>query len=113
MTLNLKGGTAAPRGSACGAPHHFTRYASGSRIEFAGTVRPVPAGRWKVKLKIKQCRGGRARVVAKLQATRDKHTGSFSGRLPKLAPGAYFARASLYVNGPKRARSDKRHFTLG
>ena len=111
VTLNLKSGTAATAAD-CGAPHHFTRYRSDSRIEFAGTVRPIPTGRWKVKLKIKRCSAGSTAFETKVDATRDKHSGAFSGTLPKLAPGAYFARASLYVDGSKRARSDKRHFSL-
>lgn len=111
VMLNLKGG--APVALAdCGPQHHFTRYAARARIEFAGTVKPVPPGHWKVKLKIKRCRAGGSADVAKVAATRDKRSGAFNGTLPNLPGGSYFARASLYVDGRKTARSDKQHFSL-
>ena len=36
----------------------------------------------------------------------------FSVKLPALPRGHYFARASLYKNGRRVTRSDKRHFVL-
>lgn len=111
VSLNLKGGTGA-RQSACGAEHHYTQYAAHASVEFAGTVTPVPAGRWKVKLKVKRCRGDAFATVAKVDAERDKHSGSYRGVLPSLPAGSYFARASVYVNGTQTARSDKQHFSL-
>lgn len=112
VSLNLKGGEASVR-TACGAQHHYTRYAAGSHIEFAGSVAPVPAGRWKVKVKLKECRGGAFVAVGKVEPVRDKHSGAFRGTLPRLGAGAYFARASLYEAGRETARSDKRHFAIG
>jgi hypothetical protein len=112
VALNLKGGTPV-RIAACGAGHHYTRYPRGASVEFAGTVTPVPRGRWKVKVKIKSCRSGAFETVTKIRAARDKKTGGFSGRLPRLPAGAYYARAQLYVNGTQLAQSDKRHFTTG
>jgi hypothetical protein len=111
VTLNVKAG----RGenlAACGSSHHYTVYSSGSPIEFAGAVSPVPAGRWKVKVKLKICRGSAFQDVQKVDAARDKHTGAFRGALPGLPRGAYFARAALYENGQSVARSDKGHFAI-
>jgi hypothetical protein len=111
VTLNVKGG----RGenlSACGITHHYTVYSSGAPIEFAGVVSPVPAGRWKVKLKVKVCRASAFQDVQKVDTTRDKHTGAFRGTLPTLPRGTYFARAALYENGQAVARSDKGHLAV-
>jgi hypothetical protein len=111
VTLDLKGGRS-DQVNACGSSHHYTVYASGSPIEFAGAVSPVPAGRWKVKLKLKSCGGSAFQDEQKVEATRDKHTGAFRGTLPALPRGTYFARAALYENGQSVARSDKGHFAI-
>lgn len=111
VTLDLKGGSGSQM-TACGSQHHYTQYARGAAIEFAGTVKPIPLGRWKVKLKIKMCRGSNFVPVTKVRAARDKKTGAFSGRLPRLKTGAYFARAQLYVNGSQSGQSDKRHLAI-
>jgi hypothetical protein len=111
VTLDLKGGRS-DQVKACGSSNHYTVYSSGSPIEFAGAVSPVPAGRWKVKVKLKSCRGSAFQDVQKVEATRDKHTGAFRGTLPGLPRGTYFARAALYENGQAVARSDKRHFAI-
>jgi len=78
-------------------------------VSFNGTVRPVPSGRWKVKVKLKVCRGTAFQVLSSVTAVKDKHRGTFTGKFTALAPGHYFARASLYVAGRRTARSDKRH----
>jgi hypothetical protein len=111
LTLEVKGGRSQNL-TACGSTHHYTVYASGSPVEFAGAVSPVPAGRWKVKLKLKVCRSGAFQDVQKLETTRDKHTGAFRGMLPALPRGTYFARATLYENGQSVARSDKGHLAI-
>lgn len=111
VTLDLKGGRSQDL-KACGVVHHYAVFTSRAGQEFAGAVAPTPTGRWKVKLKLKACRHGAFTTIAKLPATRDKHTGAFRGVLPRLPQGAYFARASVYVNGVRRAESDKRHFAI-
>jgi hypothetical protein len=111
VTLDLKGGRS-EQIEACGSSNHYTVYSSGSPIEFAGAVSPVPAGRWKIKVKLKSCRGSAFQDAQKVEATRDKHTGAFRGTLPGLPRGTYFARAALYENGQAVARSDKGHFAV-
>jgi len=108
VVLNLKGGGNV-QASACGSTHHYATYRAGTSVEFDGTVRPVPSGRWKVKVKVKVCRGTAFQELSGVTAIEDKHRGSFSGTLPALAPGHYFARASLYLAGRRTSRSDKRH----
>lgn len=111
VTLRVKGGRSAML-AACGISHHYTVYSSGSPIEFAGAANPVPAGRWKVKIKLKVCHGAAFQDVQKVDAARDKHTGAFRGTLPALPRGAYFARAVLYENGQAVGRGDKAHFAI-
>ena len=111
VVLNLKAGHPQTI-TACGAAHHYTAFASGARIEFAGTVTPVPQQRWKVKVKVKVCRSGAFVDLEKVDATRDKHSGAFAGTLPSLARGNYFARAGLYIGGRQAARGDKAHFAV-
>lgn len=109
VTLVLHGGgnAAIP---ACGAEHHYRTYARGTPVVFSGTVRPVPSGTWKVKLKIKVCSGGSFGDFVKIDATRDKHHGTFTGSFPAPATGLYEARAELYLGDSDVAKSDKRHF---
>ncbi|MHB8658649.1 MAG: hypothetical protein ACYC91_11965 [Solirubrobacteraceae bacterium] len=95
--------------SACGATHHYRTYAAGSPVSYSGSVQPVPAGRWKVKLHIKVCQGGSFADFAKVEAVRDKRTGTFTGTLNAPAAGEYSVRAVLYVDGTARAESPKRH----
>jgi hypothetical protein len=111
VTLNMKGGRS-QNINACGSTNHYTVYSSGSPIKFAGTVSPVPAGRWKIKLKLKTCRSSAFQDAQKVDAVRDKATGAFRGKLPALPPGTYFARAALYENGQPVARSDKGHLAV-
>jgi len=95
---------------ACGALHHFRTYPTATTIAYSGTVSPVPSGSWKVKLKIKVCSRGTFVEFAKLEGSRDRHTGTFRGIFAAPAPGDYEARAELYLAGVETARSDKGHF---
>jgi hypothetical protein len=108
ITFAIKGGGDASV-DACGAIHHYRTYAVGSQVRFAGTVRPIPSGRWKVKLKIKVCAGGSFAPFAKFDALRDKHRGTFSGSFAAPPAGAYSVRAVLYINGSSSGDSLKRH----
>jgi hypothetical protein len=109
ISLVLHGGGNATV-SACGASHHYRTYSAGTSIRLTGIVRPIPAGRWKVKLKVKVCRAGSFSDVAKVVATRDKHHGTFKASFTAQPAGLYAVRAGLYVNGSLTARSNKRHF---
>jgi hypothetical protein len=109
LTVDLHGGGDAMV-SACGETHHYRTYAAGTTIAYTGTVSPIPQARWKVKLQIKICAGGTYIDVMKLDATRNKHTGAFSGTFTALPGGLYYARAELYVNDSEISDSDKVHF---
>lgn len=108
VTLVLHGGGNASL-SACGETHHYRTYAAGSPVTFSGTVKPVPGGHWKVKLRIKVCQGQTFTDFAKIPAQKGP-SGAFSGSFNAPAKGDYAARAVLYVNGMPRAESSKRHF---
>jgi hypothetical protein len=111
IALDLKGGSN-ETATACGSQHHYAVFRRGQTINYSGTVKPVPSRRWKVKVKIKTCRGGTFQELAKVEATRSKATGRFSGSLPAGGPGRYFARVSLYEGGVQTARGDKRYFVV-
>lgn len=98
--------------TACGETHHYRTYAARSRIAYTGTVSPIPHRAWKVKLKIKICRGGSFVDYEKLDATRNKHTGAFSGTFKAPRAGLYYARADLYLNGSESSESDHVHFKI-
>jgi hypothetical protein len=111
VAFRLHGGTRATV-TACGAQHHDHVYSPGSKIVFTGAVKPLPAARWKVKVKIKVCQGGTYVDVVKLRVPVDKHTGSFSGSWTAPAAGSYEATARLYVNDVETAKSAARHFQV-
>ena len=112
LTLRLRGATKASV-SACGATHRTALYRRGQRIIIAGSVAPIPAGRFSVHIKLKLCRGGVYVPAGELRAVVHKHNGSFAARLPPLMKGAYFVRASLLVGSRRTTRSEKRHFEIG
>lgn len=112
LTLRLRGAAKASV-SACGATHRTARYRRGQRILAAGSVAPVPVGRFSVHIKLKLCRGGVYVPAGEVRAVVRKHGGSFTATLPRLAPGDYFVRASLLVGSQRTARSEKRHFEIG
>ncbi|MCA1690322.1 MAG: hypothetical protein LC720_07820, partial [Actinobacteria bacterium] len=99
--------------TACGTSHLSARYAAGATIHFAGTLAPIPTGRYKVRVKVKVCRGGVFSPVAEVRAVVRKREGTFTGILPKLPAGDYFARATVLAGARRLARGEKRHFTIG
>lgn len=111
VTLVLHGGSNATS-SACGAQHHYRVYAAGTTIAFSGSVTPIPTGHWKVKLKLKVCRGAAFVELTKLDSTRNRHTGAFTGSFPAPPAGSYEARAELYVDSVQETKGDKRHFAI-
>ena len=95
----------------CGATHHVHTYRTGMPVTLSGTVAPIPAGHWKVKLQLKRCLGATATEVAKLAATSDRRAGTFQGRITAPSAGDYAVRAELYLGDGRRIKSTKRHFT--
>ncbi|MGI8802791.1 MAG: hypothetical protein ACR2KV_11555 [Solirubrobacteraceae bacterium] len=112
VTLRLKGANKQRR-TACGTSHLSARYAASATIQFAGTLTPVPPGSYKVRVKVKVCRGGVFSPVAEAKAVVRKREGTFTGILPKLPAGDYFARAAVLAGAGRLARGEKRHFTIG
>jgi hypothetical protein len=112
VTLVVPGGRDV-RARACGIQHHYRVFGAGSTIRYRGVVRPLPARRWKVKVKLKACRGSGFEKVVDLQPNEHKARGAYDGSFAAPSRGFYFARASLYVAGALRAKSDKRHIATG
>jgi hypothetical protein len=96
--------------TACNELHHYKTYSVSSSISYSGSVSPIPSGVWDVKLHVKICQGGAFVDYEKIVATRNKHTGAFSGTFTAPPGGLYYARADLYVNGNDTAQSDHVHF---
>lgn len=109
--LNLKGGVGEAQVTACGVPHHYTQYRPGDRIHFGGRVTGPPAGKWKVKVKLKTCLGGRfegsGSVLAEVRSD-NTFKGSFAGPVP----GYYFARAAVETPTRRVTRSGKQFFQI-
>src|SRR5205807_4646670 len=59
VTLDLTGATGNQNFTACNKQEAFFLYAGPAQVRFSGRVSPAPSGRWKVKVKIKQCSGGK------------------------------------------------------
>jgi len=108
VVLNLKGGTGSELALACGLRHHYTLYARGTAISYEGAVKPAPTGKWKVKVKVKQCgsHGFQEVFSGKVAGRRGGH---FSGTIPPRAGGRFFARA-YYETVQPPTQSDKEYF---
>jgi hypothetical protein len=102
VTLNLKGGTGNRVQRACRIRHHYTLYHRGTAVAFSGTV-PGASGTFTVKVKVKQCSGGRFVTRYAMKVT--GRNGAFRGTLRPVGRGAFFARA--YFGAVK---SDKQYF---
>jgi hypothetical protein len=96
----------------CGAPRHYRTYGARETIGFSGTISPIPSAIWKVKVKVEICTGAVFADFVKIDATLDKHHGTFSGSFPAPAAGFYRARAELYVNDSITAESTDEHFKV-
>lgn len=112
VTLRLKAAEKTPA-AACGSTHRTASYKAGASIRFGGTVVPVPSGPYKVRVKVKVCRGRAFTPVAEVKAVLHRRQGTFTGVLPRLPAGSYAARALLRVGTARVARSEKRHFVIG
>lgn len=109
--LNLKGGVGEAQVTACGVPHHYTQYRSGQRIHFGGTVTAPPSGKWKVKVKLKTCLGGRFEGSGSVSA-KVRSDNTFKGSFGGPVPGYYFARASVETPTRRVTRSGKEFFEV-
>lgn len=110
VTLDLLGRSGDTTSSVCAAPRHYRTYRAGQVIGISGHVSPIPSAIWKVKVKIKVCSGAAFTDYVKIDATLDKHHGTFSGSFPAPAAGFYQARAELYVNDSITTESTDVHF---
>jgi hypothetical protein len=110
MGLNLQGGYANKNIAACGSTNHYGLYRPRHRIDFKGSVAPVPRSPRVVKLKIKKCVRGRF-VLAKQLHVRVDSRGSFQGSFSLRGRGDYFARTYFYGARPA-STSTKQHFRI-
>jgi hypothetical protein len=82
ITLNLKGGYRNQERTACSERHHYTLYHRGGTVKMDGYVSPAPAlpdGTWRVKIKIKQCKGGRFVTIWQRHARPSRPSPSCAG----------------------------------
>ena len=112
ISFDLLGRSGDATSGVCGATRHYRTYGRGELIGLSGRVSPVPSAIWKVKVKVEVCAGASFSDLAKIEATLDKHNGSFSGSFPAPAPGFYRARAELYVNDSITTKSTDEHFKI-
>jgi hypothetical protein len=104
VTLSLLGGSENLNAIACGKQEPFEHYSAPARVRYTGTASPVPSGRWKVKIKLKVCRGG-AFVDSSSQKIVGQPSGRYDGLLAVHAPGSYSVRAELEPGGkPQSAK---------
>jgi len=120
ITLNLKGGYRNQQRTACAARHHYTLYHRGGMLKMDGFVSPAPAlpdGTWRVKIKIKQCKGGRFVAIWQRHARGNGvllngvKVGHFRISYRMRRKGYFFARAYYYGYQP-RIRSQDQHFRV-
>ena len=117
ITLNLKGGRSQEK-TACSALHHYAAYHKGGRLRMDGYVTPAPAlpdGTWRVKIKIKQCKGGRFVTIWQRHALGNSvlvngvKEGHFRMSYRMRKKGYFFARAYYYGYQPRIVSQDQ-HF---
>jgi hypothetical protein len=110
VTLTLVGGSANQNAVACGKQEAFERYTAPAQVRYTGTVSPAPSGRWKVKVKLKVCRGS-SFVDAGSQKIVGQAGGRFDGVMPVSERGSYSLRATLEGSG--RPESQKVYLQAG
>ena len=108
VQLNLQGGYANRRLTACTLEHHYTFFRPRTKITMDGGVSPTPAGSWQVKVKVKQCLRGRFRAIWSRHVS-GRSDGTFRVTYRTSRSGYFFARAYYYGVTPT-ARSDKQYF---
>ena len=98
VTLSLVSGSSNLNAVACGKQEAFEQYTAPAQVRYTGTVSPAPSGRWKVKVKLKLCRGS-SFVDADSRKIVGQPGGRFDGVMPVSERGAYSLRASLEGDG--------------
>src|SRR5947209_9840781 len=78
VTMTVGGGTGNLNAVECGKQEAFEHYDFPAQVTYRGTVSPAPSGRWKVKLKLKRCKGS-SFVDADSQKIVGQTNGQFSG----------------------------------
>jgi hypothetical protein len=118
ITLDLKGGYRNQTRVACTQRNHYTVYHRGGTLKMEGYISPAPAlpdGAWRVKIKVKRCKGGRFVEIwhgyargngARLNGVK---VGHFHMTYRMGSTGYFFARAYYYRAHP-RIRSRAEHF---
>jgi hypothetical protein len=96
--LSLSGGSGNLNAVACGKQEAFEDYAAPAQVKYTGTVSPAPKGRWKVKVKLKQCRGS-AFADSTSQKIVGQPGGRFDGIMPVPSAGSYSLEAHLEADG--------------
>lgn len=104
-TVSLAGASGNLNAVACGKQEAFFDYAAPAQVRYTGTVSPKPKGRWKVKVKLKVCRGGAFTDLAS-QKIVGQASGRFDGVLPVSASGSYAVEAH-YEGSGKAPESEK------
>jgi hypothetical protein len=110
VSLSLVGGSSNQNAVACGKQEAFEQYSAPAQVGYTGTVSPAPSGRWKVKVKLKVCRGS-SFVDAGSQKIVGQSSGRFDGVIPVSEHGAYSLRATLEGNG--KPQSEKVYLQAG
>ena len=110
VSLELTGTTGNQNFVACGKQEAFFTYRGPAQVRFTGTVSPAPGGRWKVKVKIKQCSGGKF-VDVTSQKLVGQSSGRYDGSIPVAEKGYYYARTQLQSDS--KVRSQKQYFQVG
>jgi hypothetical protein len=104
-TVTLTGASGNLNATACGKQEAFFDYAAPASVHYTGTVSPTPKGRWKVKVKLKVCRGGSFTDLAS-QKIVGQPSGRFDGILSVRESGAYAVEAH-YEGAGKAPESEK------
>jgi hypothetical protein len=103
-TLSILGGSGNLNAVACGKQEAFEDYAAPAQVRYTGAVSPAPSGRYKVKVKLKACRGG-AFVDSTSQKIVGQASGRFDGVIAVPESGSYSIDARL--EGDTAAQSPK------
>lgn len=110
VSMRLHGDVGKEQLLACSLVHNYPVLPFGQRVAYDGFVRPAPAGRWKVKVKVKRCVDGRFQ-----DSGADRVFGSaggrFAGRLQPSGRGVFFARAR-YRSPAGDVLSEKLYFEV-
>lgn len=93
-TIALTGSNGNLNDVACGKQEPFEHYDAPAVVRYTGSVSPAPSGRWKVKVKLKQCRGG-SFVEASSQKIVGQAGGRFDGVFAVTAQGSYSVEAKF------------------